>query len=497
MSLRMPEPDAAILGRRERIVATLRTIVPGEGVIATERELRPYESDGLTAYRQLPMVVVLPETTEQVAQVLRFCHAEGIKVVPRGAGTSLSGGALPLADGVLLGMAKFNRIRQVDFENRVAVVEPGVTNLAVSNAVAYAEFYYAPDPSSQIACTIGGNVAENSGGVHCLKYGMTTNNVLGCEIVLMTGEVLRLGGKHLDASGYDLLGLINGSEGLLGVVTEVTVRILKKPETARAMLIGFPSSEDAGECVSRIIGSGIIPGGMEIMDGPAIAAVEEFVHAGYPLDVEALLIVELDGPPAEVDHLIERVERIARECRSASCKASRSEQERLLFWAGRKAAFPAVGRISPDYYCMDGTIPRAQLPLVLKRMKQMSAKYGLRVANVFHAGDGNLHPLILYDANQPGELEKTEKFGAEILKLCVEVGGVLTGEHGVGVEKRDLMYTMFSENDLNQQQRVKCAFDGKGLLNPGKVFPQLHRCAELGRLHVHAGKLPFPDIPRF
>ena len=497
MSLRMPEPDAAILGRRERIVATLRTIVPGEGVIATERELRPYESDGLTAYRQLPMVVVLPETTDQVAQILRFCHAEGIKVVPRGAGTSLSGGALPLADGVLLGMAKFNRIREVDFKNRVAVVEPGVTNLAVSNAVAYAGFYYAPDPSSQIACTIGGNVAENSGGVHCLKYGMTTNNVLGCEIVLMTGEVLRLGGKHLDASGYDLLGLINGSEGLLGVVTEVTVRILKKPETARAMLIGFPSSEDAGECVSRIIGSGIIPGGMEIMDGPAIAAVEEFVHAGYPLDVEALLIVELDGPPAEVDHLIERVEKIARECRSASCKASRSEQERLLFWAGRKAAFPAVGRISPDYYCMDGTIPRAQLPLVLKRMKQLSAKYGLRVANVFHAGDGNLHPLILYDANKPGELEKTEKFGAEILKLCVEVGGVLTGEHGVGVEKRDLMYTMFSENDLNQQQRVKCAFDGKGLLNPGKVFPQLHRCAELGRLHVHAGRLPFPDIPRF
>jgi glycolate oxidase len=493
----MPEPDSAILERRQRIVASLRTIVHGEGVIATERELRPYESDGLTAYRQLPMVVVLPETTDQVAEILRYCHGVGIKVVPRGAGTSLSGGALPLADGVLLGMAKFNRIREIDFENRVAVVESGVTNLAVSNAVAYAGFYYAPDPSSQIACTIGGNVAENSGGVHCLKYGMTTNNVLGCEIVLITGEILRLGGRHLDASGYDLLGLINGSEGLLGVVTEVTVRILKKPETARAMLIGFPSSEDAGECVSRIIASGIIPGGMEIMDGPAIAAVEEFVHAGYPLDVEALLIVELDGPPAEVDHLIERVEKIARDCRAASCKASRSEQERLLFWAGRKAAFPAVGRISPDYYCMDGTIPRAQLPLVLKRMKEMSAKYGLRVANVFHAGDGNLHPLILYDANQPGELEKTEKFGAEILKLCVEVGGVLTGEHGVGVEKRDLMHTMFSEIDLNQQQRVKCAFDSKGLLNPGKVFPQLHRCAELGRLHIHSGKLPFPDIPRF
>jgi glycolate dehydrogenase FAD-linked subunit len=497
MSVRMPELDAEILGRRDRIVAALRSIIPGEGVIAGEREMRPYETDGLTAYRQLPMVVVLPETTQQVAEVLRYCHDEGIKVVPRGAGTSLSGGALPLGDGVLLGMAKFNRIREIDFENRVAVVEPGVTNLAVTNAVAHAGFYYAPDPSSQIACTIGGNVAENSGGVHCLKYGMTTNNLLGCEIVLITGEVLRIGGKHLDAAGYDLLGLITGSEGLLGVVTEVTVRILKKPETARALLVGFPSSEDAGECVSRIIGAGIIPGGMEIMDGPAIAAVEQYVHAGYPLNVEALLIVELDGPPAEVDHLIERVETIARDCRAVSCKASRSEEERLLFWAGRKAAFPAVGRISPDYYCMDGTIPRAQLPLVLKRMKEMSVKYGLRVANVFHAGDGNLHPLILYDANVPGELEKTEEFGAEILKLCVEVGGVLTGEHGVGVEKRDLMPTMFSEIDLNQQQRVKCAFDAKGLLNPGKVFPQLHRCAELGRLHVHAGRLPFPDIPRF
>ena len=497
MSVRMPELDAEILGRRDRIVAALRSIVPGEGVIAGEREMRPYETDGLTAYRQLPMVVVLPETTQQVAEVLRYCHDEGIKVVPRGAGTSLSGGALPLGDGVLLGMAKFNRIREIDFENRVAVVEPGVTNLAVTNAVAHAGFYYAPDPSSQIACTIGGNVAENAGGVHCLKYGMTTNNLLGCEIVLITGEVLRIGGKHLDASGYDLLGLITGSEGLLGVVTEVTVRILKKPETARALLVGFPSSEDAGECVSRIIGAGIIPGGMEIMDGPAIAAVEQFVHAGYPLDVEALLIVELDGPPAEVDHLIERVETIAHDCHAVSCKASRSEEERLLFWAGRKAAFPAVGRISPDYYCMDGTIPRAQLPLVLKRMKEMSAKYGLRVANVFHAGDGNPHPLILYDANVPGELEKTEEFGAEILKLCVEVGGVLTGEHGVGVEKRDLMPVMFSEIDLNQQQRVKCAFDAKGLLNPGKVFPQLHRCAELGRLHVHAGRLPFPDIPRF
>ena len=365
MTVAMPAPDQTVLSRRGRIVAGLRAIVPGEGVIAAEREMRPYESDGLTAYRQLPMVVVLPETTQQVSRVLAFCHAERIKVVPRGAGTSLSGGALPLEDGVLLGMAKFNRIREIDFANRVAVVEPGVTNLAVTQAVEQAGFYYAPDPSSQIACTIGGNVAENSGGVHCLKYGMTTNNLLGCEMVLMTGEVIRLGGKHLDAGGYDLLGVITGSEGLLGVVTEITVRILKKPERARAVLVGFASSEDAGECVGKIIGAGIIPAGMEMMDRPAIHAVEEFVHAGYPLEVEALLIVEVDGPQAEVDHLIERVEAIAGACRAVTCRVSRSEEERLLFWAGRKAAFPAVGRISPDYYCMDGTIPRAKLPQVL------------------------------------------------------------------------------------------------------------------------------------
>jgi glycolate oxidase len=493
----MPALDDAVLARRDRIVAALQAIVPGEGVIAAEREMRPFESDGLTAYRALPMVVVLPETTEQVSRVLAYCHAEGIKVVPRGAGTSLSGGALPLSDGVLLGMAKFNRIREIDFANRVAVVEPGVTNLAVTQTVEHAGFYYAPDPSSQIACTIGGNVAENSGGVHCLKYGMTTNNLLGCELVLMTGEIVRIGGKHLDAGGYDLLGVITGSEGLLGVVTEITVRILKKPECARAVLVGFCSSEDAGECVSKIIGAGIIPAGMEMMDAPAIHAVEQFVHAGYPLDVEALLIVEVDGPQAEADHLVARVETIAKACRAVTCRVSSSEEERLLFWAGRKAAFPAVGRISPDYYCMDGTIPRARLPQVLNRMRELSQAYGLRVANVFHAGDGNLHPLILYDANTPGELERTEAFGAEILKLCVEVGGVLTGEHGVGVEKRDLMPAMFTEADLAQQQRLKCAFDDRGLLNPGKVFPTLHRCAELGRMHVHAGKVAFPDIPRF
>jgi glycolate oxidase len=493
----MPKPDAAVLQRRAEIAAALREIVPGEGVIDAPEQLRAYESDGLTAYRQPPMLVVLPSTVGQVSAVLAYCHANGVKVVPRGAGTSLSGGALPVADGIVLGLGKFNKILEIDYANRCAVVQPGVTNLAITQAVAGEGFYYAPDPSSQIACTIGGNVAENSGGVHCLKYGLTTNNVLGLEMVLPTGEVLRLGGKHLDAEGYDLLGLMIGSEGLLGVVTEVTVRILRRPETARALLLGFPSSEAAGACVAAIIGEGIIPGGMEMMDKPAIHAAEAFVHAGYPLDVEALLIVELDGPEAEVDHLTRAVERIAGAHGASYARASRSDEERLIFWTGRKAAFPAVGRISPDYYCMDGTIPRARLPEVLMRMEEMSQRYGLRVANVFHAGDGNLHPLILYDANKPGELEAAEAFGAEILKLCVAVGGVLTGEHGVGVEKRDLMHTMFDETDLAQQERLKCAFDEEALLNPGKMFPVLHRCAELGRVHVHGGETRFPDLPRF
>src|ERR1700731_4618924 len=497
MTIMMPASDRAVLGRRDAIVMALRAIVSGEGVIDSADEMLPYESDGLMAYRQPPMVVVLPDTTEQVSQVLKYCFEQGIKVVPRGSGTSLSGGALPLADAVLLGLGKFKRIREIDFDNRVVVTEPGVTNLAISQAVADAGFYYAPDPSSQIACSIGGNVAENSGGVHCLKYGMTTNNVLGCEVVLITGEIVRLGGKHLDAAGYDLLGVVIGSEGLLGVVTEVTVRILKKPEVARALLIGFPSSEEAGACVGGVIGAGIIPAGIEMMDKLAIHSAEAFVHAGYPLDVEAILIVELDGPRSEVDHLVERVAEIAKLCGATTLRASASEHERLLFWPGRKAPFPAMGRISPDYFCMDGTIPRAMLPRVLHRMRELSQTYGLRVANVFHAGDGNLHPLILYDANQPGELERAEAFGADILKLCVEVGGVLTGEHGVGVEKRDLMPVMFSQIDLEHQQRVKCAFDDKSLLNPGKVFPTLHRCAELGRMHVHAGRVAFPDLPRF
>src|SRR4030088_1745302 len=495
--MEMPAPDQAVIAGRDEIAAALRRIVPGEGVIVSEPERRAYESDGLTAYHQSPLIVVLPSTLAEVAAVLRYCKAEGIKVVPRGAGTSLSGGALPLADGVLLGMAKFNRILEIDYDNRCVVVQPGVTNLGISKAVEHAGFYYAPDPSSQIACTIGGNVAENSGGVHCLKYGLTTNNILGIEMVLIDGEIIRLGGKHLDAEGYDLLGVMTGSEGLLGVVTEVTVRILPKPTTAPALLVGFAATEDAGSCVAAVIADGIIHGGMEFMDRPAIHAAEAFVKAGYPLDVEALLIFELDGVQAEVDHLIERVRAIAETHEAMSCRVSQNEQERLSFWAGRKAAFPAVGRISPDYYCMDGTIPRALLPLVLRRTRELSEKYGLRVANVFHAGDGNLHPLILYDSNKPGELDRAEAFGADILRLCVEVGGVLTGEHGVGVEKRDLMPAMFSEADLAQQQRLKCAFDDKGLLNPGKVFPVLHRCAELGRVHVHAGQVPFPHLERF
>ncbi len=447
--------------------------------------MRPYETDAFTAYRQLPLVVVLPETVDQVSRVLKYCYDNDVKVVPRGAGTSLSGGALPLEDGVLLSMMKFNRILEIDLQNRAVVTQPGVTNLGITKAVEADGFYYAPDPSSQIACSIGGNIAENSGGVHSLKYGLTTNNLLGLEIVLITGEVIRLGGKHLDSEAYDLLALLTGSEGLLAVVTEVTVRVLQKPETARAALIGFPTSEQAGKCVADIIGAGIIPGGMELMDKLAIDAAEDFVHAGYPLDVDALMIVELDGPEAEVDDLLERVSTIAEKNGSSYLRVSQSEEERNTFWAGRKAAFPAVGRISPDYLCMDGTIPRAALPQVLQEMQELSEKHGLRVANVFHAGDGNLHPLILYDANQPGELAAAEEFGADILRLCVKVGGVLTGEHGVGIEKRDLMPEMYSEDDLKQQQRVKCAFDEKQLLNPGKMFPVLHRCAELGFMHVH------------
>jgi len=489
--------DRETIARRAEIAAMLRRILPVDAVIDDPVALAPYETDALTAYRQPPMIVALPSSTKEVAAVLAYCHANNVKVVPRGAGTSLSGGAIGLADGVTLGLAKLNRILHIDLENRCVTAQPGVTNLGISNAVAADGFYYAPDPSSQLACTIGGNVAENSGGVHCLKYGLTTNNILGLEVVLMTGEIVRLGGAHLDPDGYDLLGAMVGSEGLLGVVTEVTVRILPKPANVRALLIGFPSIEAAGECVARVIAQGIIPAGMEMMDRACVHAAENFAHAGYPLDVEALLIAELDGPLVEIERGIERIESIARNLGATCCYISNSEEERLKFWAGRKAAFPAVACITPDYYCMDGTIPRRQLPAVLKRISEMSAQHGLQVVNVFHAGDGNLHPLILFDANNPGELATAERFGDDILKLCVEVGGVLTGEHGVGIEKRDLMPVMFSETDLDQQMRLKCAFDEKHLLNPGKVFPNLKRCAELGRMHVHHGRMRFPDLPRF
>ena len=495
--MKMPPPDAEVLARRQAIIADLSAIVPGEGVMADETSLRTYESDGLTAYAALPLVVVLPQTVGQVSRVLRYCHENNVKVVPRGAGTSLSGGALPLADAVTIGLAKFNRIIEIDYPNRCAVVQSGVTNLAITDAVAGDGFYYAPDPSSQIACTIGGNVAENSGGIHCLKYGLTTNNLLGLQVVLSDGEVVRFGGKHMEAEGYDLMGILTGSEGLLGIITEVTVRLLRQPPFARALLIGYGEIEAAGATVGAIIGAGIIPGGMEMMDRPAIHAAEAFAKCGYPLDVEALLIVELDGTAAEVDTAITAVRDLAKGHGAVSVRVSESEDERQAFWAGRKAAFPAVGRISPDYYCMDGTIPRHQLPVVLGRMREMSDRYGLRIANVFHAGDGNLHPLTLYDANVPGELTKAEDFGAEILRLCVEVGGVLTGEHGVGVEKRDLMSEVFTDIDLAHQERLKCAFDPGHLLNPGKMFPTLHRCAELGRLHVHHGQTRFADIPRF
>jgi glycolate oxidase len=494
--LQMPTPDSRVLDRRPALLDGLRTILP-DGLISIPEAMRVYETDALTSQRQLPLAVALPRTTAEVAAVLQFCHRHQVKVVPRGAGTGLSGGALPLADGVLLVLSRLNRILDVDLANRCVVAQPGVTNLAISQAVAADGFYYAPDPSSQIACSIGGNVAENSGGVHCLKYGVTGNHLLGLECVTMEGEILRLGGRFHDATPYDLIGILTGSEGMLAVVTEVTVRILPRPETARALMLGFPSVELAAAAVAAIIAAGIVPAGIEMMDSLALNAAEDFVQAGYPRNAAALLIVELDGPAVEVDLLLDQVLQIGRHHGAASERVSSDEAERLQIWAGRKAAFPAVGRIAADYLCMDGTIPRHALPEVMRRIQVLQGEFGLRVANVFHAGDGNLHPLILFDANIPGELDRAEAFGAAILRLCVAVGGVLTGEHGVGVEKRDLMPVQFSADDLDQQMRLKCAFDPDGLLNPGKMFPVLRRCAELGRLRVHHGTLPFPDLPRF
>ena len=493
----MPKIDRKLISKKEEVVLKLKKIIKAENVLYHEDQTRPFETDALSAYKQKPLIVVFPENTEEVSKLLAYCNEERIKVVPRGAGTGLSGGALPLEDSILLCLGKFNKIINIDYKNRCVVAQPGVTNLSITQAVENKGFYYAPDPSSQIACSIGGNVAENSGGVHSLKYGTTTNNLLGAEVVFMDGSIVRLGGKTFDSEGYDLLGLITGSEGLLCVITEVTVKILKKPQSVKAALIGFPTIEDGGNCVSEVIASGIIPAGMEMMDKALIIATDNFIKAGYPRDAESMLIVEIDGTETEVEELINKVSKIAKNNKASSIKVSKNEKQRLKFWAGRKAAFPACGDMTPDYYCMDGTIPRGKLAEVLKEIGKLSKKYDLPVANAFHAGDGNLHPLIMYDSNDKNALEKTEKFGADILKYCVKVGGVLTGEHGVGIEKRELMCEMFNNNDIQQQIKIKKALDASSLLNPGKVYPILRKCAEEGRVHVHKGKTKFSDIPRF
>jgi glycolate oxidase len=480
-----------------RVESLLRAQLPPAGVIASERGRRVYESDGLTAIREQPGLVVLPETEAEVLAVLRICREHGVPVVPRGAGTGLSGGARPRADGVLLGLSKMTRILDVDLDNAVARVQPGVRNLAISEAVAAHGLYYAPDPSSQIACSIGGNVAENSGGVHCLKYGLTVHNVLGVRFATIDGEVLTLGGKVLEGAGYDLLALVTGSEGMLGVVTEVTVRLLPAPPEKRVLLAAFNEVSNACDAVGAIIAEGLIPAGLEMMDRLAIEAAEAFVHAGYPTGAAAILLCELDGVAAEVVADVERVLAVLDAHGATETRVAESAEDQAALWLGRKAAFPAVGRLSPDYYCMDGTIPRARLAEVLAKISALSVEFGLAVANVFHAGDGNLHPLILYDANVPGELERAEAFGGRILELCVAAGGTVTGEHGVGAEKLDQMCVQFSATELEQMHRVKAAFDPDGLMNPGKAVPTLARCAEIGGMHVHGGRLPFPNLPRF
>lgn len=479
------------------LVAQFRHFLPSESVLFREEERRPYECDGLSVYRELPLLVVLPEMVEQVQRVLRICVEHEVPVVARGAGTGLSGGALPLANGVLLSLAKFNHILDIDPENRCARVQPGVRNLAVSEAVAEHGLYYAPDPSSQIACSIGGNVAENAGGVHCLKYGLTVHNILKLEVVTITGELLTLGSDALDAPGFDLLALFTGSEGMLGIIVEVTVKLLPQPETVQVLLAAFDDVEKAGDAVGRIIGEGVIPAGLEMMDNPAIRAAEAFAKAGYPEDAAAILLCELDGTQYEVETQVAHVKSLLIACGATEVRVAKDAAEREKFWKGRKAAFPAVGRISPDYYCMDGTIPRHQLPKVLGGIRDLSEEYDLPVANVFHAGDGNLHPLILFDANRPGELERTEEMGGKILDLCVSVGGTITGEHGVGIEKINQMCTQFTAAELRQMHAVKAALDPQSLLNPGKAVPTLHRCAEFGAMHVHHGEVPFPELERF
>lgn len=472
-------------------------LLPDLDILHREEDLKPYECDGLSAYRTTPMLVALPERVEQVEALLKLCHQRGVPVVARGAGTGLSGGALPLEQGVLLVMARFNRILEINPSGRNARVQPGVRNLAISQAAAPFGLYYAPDPSSQIACSIGGNVAENAGGVHCLKYGLTVHNLLAVDILTVEGERLTLGSDALDSPGFDLLALFTGSEGMLGIVTEVTVKLLPKPQVAKVLLASFDSVEKAGRAVGDIIAAGIIPGGLEMMDNLAIRAAEDFIHAGYPVDAEAILLCELDGVEADVHDECERVSQVLEAAGATEVRQARDEDERVRFWAGRKNAFPAVGRISPDYYCMDGTIPRRELPGVLRGIAELSAKYDLRVANVFHAGDGNMHPLILFDANQPGELERAEALGGKILELCVAVGGSITGEHGVGREKINQMCAQFNADEITVFHAVKAAFDSTGLLNPGKNIPTLHRCAEFGAMHVHMGKLPFPELERF
>ena len=479
------------------VIPLLRKQLPAHCVLSHPEELRPYECDGLSAYRQLPMAVVIPETPEQIRTTLRLCAENRVPVVARGSGTGLSGGALPLADGILLSLAKFNRIISIDPHNRTARVQPGVTNLSISNAAAHYGLYYAPDPSSQIACSIGGNVAENAGGVHCLKYGLTTHNIQALEVLTIDGEQLTIGSQALDAPGYDLLALMTGSEGLLGVIIEVTVKLLPCPDIAQVVMAAFASVDAAGAAVTAIIASGIIPAGLELLDKPAIQAVEKFIDTGYPKDAAAILLCELDGNQEDVSAQIERVKQIFTKAGATEQQVSRDEQERQRFWAGRKAAFPAMGRLSPDYYCMDGTIPRKHLARVLQQIGTLSDEYGLPICNVFHAGDGNLHPLILYDANQPGELERTEELGGKILELCVAVGGTITGEHGVGMEKINQMCVQFNSAELQQFHDIKQAFDPNNLLNPGKAIPTLHRCAEFGAMHVHHGELPHPELERF
>ncbi|AVO52946.1 glycolate oxidase subunit GlcD [Ectopseudomonas mendocina] len=482
---------------KDALLAELRQRLPDLDILHTHEDLKPYECDGLSAYRTTPMLVVLPERIEQVQQLLKLCHARGVPVVARGAGTGLSGGALPLEQGILLVMARFNQILEINREARFARVQPGVRNLAISQAAAPFDLYYAPDPSSQIACSIGGNVAENAGGVHCLKYGLTVHNLLKVDILTVEGEFMTLGSDALDAPGFDLLALFTGSEGMLGIVTEVTVKLLPKPQVAKVLLAAFDSVEKAGRAVGDIIAAGIIPGGLEMMDNLAIRAAEDFIHAGYPVEAEAILLCELDGVEADVADDCERVRGVLEKAGATEVRLARDEAERVKFWAGRKNAFPAVGRISPDYYCMDGTIPRRELPGVLRGIAELSEEYGLRVANVFHAGDGNMHPLILFDANVPGELERAEAIGGKILELCVKVGGSITGEHGVGREKINQMCAQFNSDEITLFHAVKAAFDPSGLLNPGKNIPTLHRCAEFGAMHVHHGQLPFPELERF